>query len=42
MQIEEDLIEEVVRVIGFEQLPKRAPLAPVTPRVRAGSASQFA
>lgn len=34
LQIEEDLIEEVVRVIGFEQLPKRAPKAPVVSRVR--------
>lgn len=33
LQIEEDLIEEVVRVIGFDKLPKRAPLAPVTPLV---------
>ncbi|MGE5453525.1 MAG: phenylalanine--tRNA ligase subunit beta [Acidobacteriota bacterium] len=34
IQIEEDLIEEVVRVIGFDQLPKRAPKAPVVSRVR--------
>ncbi|HYR26717.1 MAG TPA: phenylalanine--tRNA ligase subunit beta [Aquabacterium sp.] len=34
LQIEEDLIEEVVRVIGFDKLPKRAPKAPVTPLVR--------
>ena len=34
LQIEEDLIEEVVRVIGFDKLPKRAPKAPVTSRVR--------
>jgi len=33
IQIEEDLIEEVVRVIGFEKLPKRAPKAPVTSQV---------
>jgi phenylalanyl-tRNA synthetase beta chain len=34
IQIEEDLIEEVVRVIGFDKLPKRAPKAPVTSQVR--------
>ncbi|MEY8689636.1 MAG: phenylalanine--tRNA ligase subunit beta, partial [Leptothrix sp. (in: b-proteobacteria)] len=34
LEIEEDLIEEVIRVIGFEQLPKTAPVAPVTARVR--------
>jgi phenylalanyl-tRNA synthetase beta chain len=34
LQIEEDLIEEIVRVIGFDKLPKRAPKAPVRPFVR--------
>lgn len=34
IQIEEDLIEEVVRVIGFDKLPARPPLAPVVARVR--------
>lgn len=34
LQIEEDLIEELVRVIGFDKLPKRAPKAPVTAQVR--------
>jgi phenylalanyl-tRNA synthetase beta chain len=34
LQIEEDLIEEVVRVIGFDKLPRRAPKAPVRPHVR--------
>lgn len=32
--IEEDLIEEVIRVIGYPKLPATAPLAPVTARVR--------
>ncbi|HEY0825803.1 MAG TPA: phenylalanine--tRNA ligase subunit beta [Ramlibacter sp.] len=31
--IEEDLIEEVVRVIGFNQLPTSAPLAPITAKL---------
>ena len=34
LQIEEDLIEEVIRVIGYGQLPDTPPLAPVTARVR--------
>jgi phenylalanyl-tRNA synthetase beta chain len=34
LQIEEDLIEEVIRVLGFNTLPDTAPLAPVTARVR--------
>jgi phenylalanyl-tRNA synthetase beta chain len=33
LQIEEDLIEEVIRVIGYERLPATPPLAPVTARV---------
>jgi phenylalanyl-tRNA synthetase beta chain len=37
LQIEEDLIEEVVRVLGFHQLPATPPLAPVTARVRSES-----
>jgi len=32
--IEEDLIEEVVRVLGFGRLPDTPPIAPVTARVR--------
>ena len=34
LRIEEDLIEEVVRVIGYDKLPTRPPMAPVTARVR--------
>ncbi|TBO34067.1 phenylalanine--tRNA ligase subunit beta [Aquabacterium lacunae] len=34
LQIEEDLIEEVVRVIGFDKLPQRAPKAPVVSEAR--------
>ncbi len=34
IRIEEDLIEEVIRVIGYQQLPTTATVAPVTPRVR--------
>ena len=34
LQIEEDLIEEVVRMVGYELLPAVAPLAPITAKVR--------
>ena len=34
LQIEEDLIEEVIRVLGYPQLPDEPPLAPVVARVR--------
>ncbi|MDE2275915.1 MAG: phenylalanine--tRNA ligase subunit beta [Burkholderiales bacterium] len=34
LRIEEDLIEEVIRVIGYDRLPATPPLAPVTARVR--------
>ena len=34
LQIEEDLIEEVIRVLGYSQLPDAPPLAPVTARSR--------
>ncbi|TSE19042.1 Phenylalanine--tRNA ligase beta subunit [Tepidimonas alkaliphilus] len=43
LQIEEDLIEEVARVIGYDRLPDAPPLAPVLPRVRPeGRRSPFA
>jgi phenylalanyl-tRNA synthetase beta chain len=34
LQIEEDLIEEVIRILGFQSLPDTLPLATLTPRVR--------
>jgi phenylalanyl-tRNA synthetase beta chain len=34
LQIEEDLIEEVIRVLGYPSLPDTPPLAPVTARQR--------
>ncbi len=37
LQIEEDLIEEVIRVIGYSQLPSDPPRAPVVARVRSES-----
>ena len=37
LQIEEDLIEEVARIIGYERLPHTPPLAPITPKLRTES-----
>ena len=34
LQIEEDLIEEVVRMVGFNNLPTTPPLAPITAKIR--------
>jgi phenylalanyl-tRNA synthetase beta chain len=34
LQIEEDLIEEVIRVLGLDRLPSTPPIAPVTALVR--------
>ncbi len=34
LQIEEDLIEEVIRMVGYKHLPDTAPLAPIFAKIR--------
>lgn len=34
LRIEEDLIEEIARVIGYDRLPNTPPIAPITPKLQ--------